>query len=211
VTGKDAKPGKPPRKPPRGRPPRHQGERLSKNRTFRVRGGLDEKLQAAAAASGRSVSEEIEFRLDQSFDRDAFIGLVLGGDENAKVLRTIALVMKLESRNGHWLKDMKAVETVGWAADFLIRCFGPPFQWTGAPLELMANDALQMAEKWKANLPWTAVKPNKNDETMAEKMKTTFSGPTPYPSEPDKTMLDRMKTWLGSRNGKPSGSEGETR
>jgi len=31
---------------------------------------LDEKLQAAAAVSGRSVSEEIEFRLDQSFDRD---------------------------------------------------------------------------------------------------------------------------------------------
>jgi hypothetical protein len=55
--------------PPPGRPPRHPGERLSKNRTFRVRGGLDEKLQAAAAASGRSVSEEIEFRLDQSFDR----------------------------------------------------------------------------------------------------------------------------------------------
>ena len=60
-----------------------------------MRGGLDEKLQAAAAASGRSVSEEIEFRLDQSFDRDAFIGLVLGGDENAKVLQSIATVMKL--------------------------------------------------------------------------------------------------------------------
>lgn len=72
MTGKDGKkPRKrPPETPPRGRPPRHQGERLSKNRTFRVRGGLDEKLQAAAAVSGRSVSEEIEFRLDQSFDRD---------------------------------------------------------------------------------------------------------------------------------------------
>jgi hypothetical protein len=47
-----------------GRPPRHPGERLSKSRTFRVRGGLDEYLQAAAAASGRSVSEEIEFQLE---------------------------------------------------------------------------------------------------------------------------------------------------
>ena len=75
MTGKDGKkPRKrPPGTPPRGRPPRHQGERLSKNRTFRVRGDLDEKLQAAAVVSGRSVSEEIEFRLDQSFDRDAFI------------------------------------------------------------------------------------------------------------------------------------------
>jgi hypothetical protein len=128
VTGKDAKPGKPPRKPPRGRPPRHQGERLSKNRTFRVRGGLDEKLQAAAAASGRSVSEEIEFRLDQSFDRDAFIGLVLGGDENAKVLQSIATVMKLESYNGHWLKDVKSSETVRRAVNFVIGQYAEPYQ-----------------------------------------------------------------------------------
>jgi hypothetical protein len=47
-----------------GRPPRHPGERLSKSRTFRVRGGLDEYLQGAAAASGRSVSEEIELQLE---------------------------------------------------------------------------------------------------------------------------------------------------
>jgi predicted HicB family RNase H-like nuclease len=53
-----------------GRPPRHKGERLSKNRTFRVRGGLDEQLRAAADASGRSVSEEIEYRLQESFRLD---------------------------------------------------------------------------------------------------------------------------------------------
>lgn len=35
-----------------------------------MRGDLDKRLLAAAAASGRSVSEEIEFRLIQSFDRD---------------------------------------------------------------------------------------------------------------------------------------------
>jgi hypothetical protein len=58
------------KKPKVGRPPRHAGERLSKNRTFRVRGELDEKLLAAAAVSGRSVSEEIEYRLEQSFERE---------------------------------------------------------------------------------------------------------------------------------------------
>jgi hypothetical protein len=52
-----------------GRPPRHPGERLSKSRTFRVRGGLDEYLQAAAAASGRSVSEEIELQLELARER----------------------------------------------------------------------------------------------------------------------------------------------
>ena len=125
MTGKDEKKPKkrPPGTPPRGRPPRHQGKRLSKNRTFRVRGDLDEKLQAAAVVSGRSVSEEIEFRLDQSFDRDAFIRLVLGGDENAKVLQTIAMAMKLESHNDHWLKEVNTVETVQRAANFIIGDF----------------------------------------------------------------------------------------
>jgi hypothetical protein len=86
--------GRPPKGKPRGRPPRHQGERLSKNRTFRVRGGLDEKLEAAAAASERSVSEEIEFRLDQSFDRDEIIERFIGGDEGAEALQMIDGALK---------------------------------------------------------------------------------------------------------------------
>jgi hypothetical protein len=53
-----------------GRPPRHGSERLSKSRTFRVRPHLDELLQKAAAEAGRSVSEEIEYRLDRSFYGD---------------------------------------------------------------------------------------------------------------------------------------------
>jgi hypothetical protein len=130
VTGKDGKKRRRRTRgtPPPGRPPRHPGERLSKNRTFRVRGGLDERLQAAAAATGRSVSEEIEFRLDQSFDRDAFFGLVLGGDENAKVLQSIATVMKLESYKGHWLKDVETSDTVRRAVNFVIGQFAEPYQ-----------------------------------------------------------------------------------
>jgi hypothetical protein len=55
-------------KPKAGRPPRHAGERLVKNRTFRVWGWLDDQLQAAAEQSRRTVSAEIEFRLELSFD-----------------------------------------------------------------------------------------------------------------------------------------------
>jgi hypothetical protein len=40
-------------------------------RTFRIRPHLDELLLAAAAKAGRSVSEEIEYRLDRSFYEDA--------------------------------------------------------------------------------------------------------------------------------------------
>jgi len=50
----------------RSRPPKHGKER-AKSRTFRVPGDLDEKLEAAATQSGRSVSEEIEYRLERSF------------------------------------------------------------------------------------------------------------------------------------------------
>ncbi|MBX9774170.1 MAG: hypothetical protein K2Y71_07120 [Xanthobacteraceae bacterium] len=44
-----------------------QASNLNKNRTFRARGALDEKLEAAAKLSGRSVNEEIEYRLERSF------------------------------------------------------------------------------------------------------------------------------------------------
>jgi predicted HicB family RNase H-like nuclease len=53
-----------------GRPPKRKGERLSKNRTFRVRGTLDEQLVVAADAARRSVSEEIEYRLERSFQEE---------------------------------------------------------------------------------------------------------------------------------------------
>jgi hypothetical protein len=143
VTGKE---GKKPRKPPRGRPPRHEGERLSKNRTFRVRGGLDEKLQAAAAVSGRSVSEEIEFRLDQSFDRDAFIGLMVGGDENARILRTIAIAMKYASHSGHWLNRGSTVEAVLFATRYIIRVFGST-KYPVPTHEKLAYKVLEIVEK----------------------------------------------------------------
>lgn len=55
----------------RGRPPKH-GERLSKIRAFRVRGKLDELLADSAETAGRSISEEIEARLQLSYLSDAY-------------------------------------------------------------------------------------------------------------------------------------------
>lgn len=67
-----------------GRPTRREGERLSKNRTFRVRGPLDEQLRKSADNSGRSVSEEIEYRLERSFAEDNAFG---GGPVKQMALR----------------------------------------------------------------------------------------------------------------------------
>jgi hypothetical protein len=79
------------RKPKLGRPPRHEGERLSKSRTFRVRPHLDELLMTAAAKAGRSVSEEIEYRLDRSFYEDAL---------PARIAETMAPLVEQSARAG---------------------------------------------------------------------------------------------------------------
>ncbi len=142
----------------RGRPPRHQGERLRKNRTFRVRDVLDENLVAAAATSGRSVSEEIEYRLAQSFDRDALIGLVLGGDENAAVLHAIATAMKMMSHDSHWLSKVSSAEAVRLITNSIIEQFAglqpsptPSVAKTGstevlAPIASIAQAMMEMSK-----------------------------------------------------------------
>jgi hypothetical protein len=53
-----------------GRPPKSPEDRKTVNFTFRSRGQMRELLQAAATASGRSISEEIEHRLEASFQKD---------------------------------------------------------------------------------------------------------------------------------------------
>jgi hypothetical protein len=50
-----------------GRRVRQAGKPLSKNLTFRLDTELDRQLRKAATESGRSVSEEIQYRLRQSF------------------------------------------------------------------------------------------------------------------------------------------------
>jgi hypothetical protein len=58
-----------------GRPLKPAKNRKSVNFTFRSREGMREQLRTAAAVSGRSISEEIEYRLVQSF-RDQYIAEV---------------------------------------------------------------------------------------------------------------------------------------
>jgi hypothetical protein len=86
-----------------GRPPRHDDDRLRKNRTFRVSSSLDQRLQTAANQSGRSVSEEIEWRLDRSFDTSALVGTLLAGPENAT--RLLGLLARAMMLTPHWVQD----------------------------------------------------------------------------------------------------------
>jgi Arc-like DNA binding domain len=59
-----------------GRPPKPPKNRKSVNFTFRSREEMREQLRVAAAVSGRSISEEIEYRLNQSFQKELFLEAV---------------------------------------------------------------------------------------------------------------------------------------
>jgi hypothetical protein len=84
---------------------------------------MRERLENAAATSGRSISEEIEYRLNQSFEEDRLSAAFLGGPDTAKALQLIGIVMRRVTADGDgtpWSKDQKKVEAVQTAAQFLI-------------------------------------------------------------------------------------------
>src|SRR5262249_761085 len=104
-----------------GRPPKAKEDRKAVNFTFRSRDQMRERLEAAAAASGGSISEEIEFRLNQSFDEERLSAAFLGGNDTAKALQLIANVMRLETAAGTpWSKDQEKAEAVQTATNLII-------------------------------------------------------------------------------------------
>ena len=118
------------RKPKRGRPPRHKGEVLRKNRTFRIRARLDEQLEDAAAKAGRSTSEEIEQRLELSFQEDRAARARTGSDVGAELLRMFYSVMVFEGVHPDWTGDRVRAENFRVAMNAITAVM------TGLPLEL---------------------------------------------------------------------------
>lgn len=84
-------------------------ERKRNNLTFRARDQLKQDLEAIAAKNGRSLSEEIEFRLELSLDCDK----ALGGSEMACVVRSFGPhVLALEAKTGRrWFDDDALAKT----------------------------------------------------------------------------------------------------
>src|SRR4051794_23704862 len=73
---------------------------------FRAPRELKEKLAAAAAASGRSLSTEAQFRLERSFEREQLVADLLGqalalryGAAFASILRDLATAMDRVGRH----------------------------------------------------------------------------------------------------------------
>jgi plasmid stability protein len=114
----------------RGRPPLSPEQRKRNNVTLRLRDELKQQLEARADASGRSLSEEMEFRLENSLKYEhvaADIYRSFGGLENFAVARVLSEVTKaLETTSGEdWRKNPDLFVQVQEACFTILTFFGP--------------------------------------------------------------------------------------
>jgi DNA-binding NarL/FixJ family response regulator len=86
----------------RGRPAKFPGEGKRTTHTFRIREATRQKLIEAAEGSGRSVSEEIEWRVERSFDHDEMVSSVMETiEENSKLqIRIVELEAEIDRLKG---------------------------------------------------------------------------------------------------------------
>jgi hypothetical protein len=124
------------KKKKRGRPPRHPDQLLRGHRSFRIGEKLDAKLQEAATTVGRSISEEIEFRLERSFYDDDMAERFLGSHLAAELLRLIRGVMAFQAMpEGDWSADPERAEEMRSAINVILAVL------TNLPVDLPAADS----------------------------------------------------------------------
>ena len=91
-------------KKPVGRP--RKFERKRHNQTFRIDEVLREKLQTAADANQRSISEEVERRIDDSFRDHDFLVRLAGSQEVAGLAVAVMTITRIiEAGTGRKYQD----------------------------------------------------------------------------------------------------------
>jgi hypothetical protein len=93
-----------------GKGPRPKGEYFGKSSVFstRIRPDLRKSLEKAAKASGRSLSQEVEYRLRRSFVEDDKIADAFGDRRTYRLMRMMsdAIQLSLQDQNDeNWLDD----------------------------------------------------------------------------------------------------------
>jgi hypothetical protein len=129
------------RKKKGGRPLKHSGAKaefemlalgrvpLSKTLSFRVRPRLAELLQKSAAQASRTVSQEIEHRLERAFHDDRIATAHFGTDVGAELLRFFYSAMVLEGVHPDWTGDPVRAENFRVAMNGIIAgLLGLPFE-----------------------------------------------------------------------------------
>jgi hypothetical protein len=102
-----------------GRPAKGQRRKLS----FRAQEALEKKLEAAAAATGRSLSEEIEHQLEQAHSLEKLVGHPA---TLSLVLQVAAIVNEIEAKTGKkWHEDVETKRQVTNALVYHFRVLAP--------------------------------------------------------------------------------------
>lgn len=115
---------KPPKRP-RGRPPLTPDAGKRSSFTTRIRTELRELLEEQAGGAGRSLSEEIEFRLETSVRDQDVLTHVFGGQHNLALLRVISsAISAIEAKNGaRWIDDVNVLAEVHSAASSVLDAY----------------------------------------------------------------------------------------
>lgn len=116
--------------------------------TMRVTQRMKDRIAAVADSNGRSVSQEIEMRLERTFYQDD----ELGDREQAGFLRWLATIMDAATRQGRqsWLEDPEIFAYVRSAAQVLFDAYQPPD--THVPvLEQLSPGGRAEVERWEAD------------------------------------------------------------
>ena len=137
-----------------GRPPR--GEYVDKRKTLstRITSELRDRLDKSADESGRSLSQEIEFRLEQSFRDQKALYREFGGQENYNIMRFLALIPHFAEAMTRqpWREDRETFRIV-------MKAIEATFE-TGIPKEGfdMSEEGLRDAGKEVAQMTYDYVK-----------------------------------------------------
>lgn len=113
--------------------------------TMRITPRMRDDVERAASLSGRSISQEVELRLEHSFMADAG----LGGEEQSTLLRELASVMDHASAvlGQPWHSEHVGWELVNDALAFLMRAAEPP---RSPPLsDLISSQGQAAIDQWK--------------------------------------------------------------
>lgn len=128
----------------RGRPPKPEAEVKREQMSFRVTPARRDQLVAAAEATGRSIAQEVELRLEQSFAREKE-----AGSRSAAILSdfTRLSASAIEAQTGaSWLEDPDTFLQVRRAVLSFMRTFQPSTpQWVQAAMD--AQEELALAQK----------------------------------------------------------------
>ncbi len=111
----------------KGRPPLAPEKRRGASLGFRPTPEIRAKLEEAAAVADRSLSQEIESRLERSFEREESLYEAFGGRRSFTLGKVIANVASLiESSSGkNWRSHRQTFEEVRSAVMKVLEALGP--------------------------------------------------------------------------------------